>query len=151
MGEKAITVYAKQQEIPAEEPVVWFVSFVDYGKDYHSGWRRFFTSSGFRHCYCFSYSPAFSSWLYIDFARNATVLKHADHAYISRVLERSMKYGVTLRYIKKENGVSSSLPFFLTCANCIAIILGIKGKPLTPKGLYRAMLRSGAVTFEVKL
>lgn len=121
----------------------WFVGFGEFEPP--KSWYHVFTEPGWRHCFCFGRSSQ-GLWIVYD-----PLSAHARMAVLPND-EAIMDYvhvwrSIGTRFLRFE---SQRVHLFarlrpIYCVTCVKHVLGIRGFALTPRQLYRLLIRRGAV------
>jgi hypothetical protein len=103
-------------------------------------WARFLRP-GFRHVYAVSYFADQERWVCVDPARNRLMVELFTAEQAPRVLARMMETaGAVLRVASRRDRLNA--PAFGFCGGAMKALLGIRSWALTPRGLYRDLLRA---------
>jgi hypothetical protein len=128
------------------KPRLWLVIFSE--ADSPAWWARFLRS-GFRHVYAVSYFADQERWVCVDPARNRLMVELFTAEQAPRVLARMMETaGAVLRVASRRDRLNA--PAFGFCGGSMKALLGIRSWALTPRGLYRELLRRGAETVHME-
>lgn len=126
----------------AEAPYLseWFVAFGDWGTNL--AWHRL-CRRGFRHVLAFGYEPRANVWLVVDAAFEATLIRVLpDPSGLVDAL-----WAVDARILRcRVEGKGQRRPrVFATCVTMIGHLIGLPSCAVFPHGLYRMLIRRGAV------
>lgn len=109
-----------------------------------AAWWGRFLAPGFGHCFAMAYLPEARRWLYVDplFCRVTIGLMTPEQAL---TVFRAARGGEMRALIARPEDAMVYRPrWCVTCAGCVASLLGLRRYPLTPLGLFRALRRAGA-------
>ena len=121
---------------------VWYVAFVDYGRNL---WWHRFTTPGFRHCFAFAFDTMTGTWIVFDPTLEGFVVRPLPRSAVdSLIAEVWAREGRILR-CRAEGKAPPRPRVFATCVTVIAHLLGLPRCAVRPIGLYRMLLRRGAV------
>lgn len=127
---------------------VWFVAFVDYGRNLPWHWL---TRRGFRHCFAFAYDPARDTWVYFDPALEAFVVRTLTKEEVNGLVDEIWRVGGKVLKVRAGTSSPRRPRLFANCVTVMLHLLGVRGSVVRPSGLYRLLLRQGAVpAFEKK-
>lgn len=121
----------------------WWVIFTDRN---HGGLLHAFTSKGFRHCFALKEIHS-GQLLFMEPARERLVVVAAGgwaYEWLKAFSDSGARIVVVERTFPLYPVISHETPKvgpLLTCAAVIAYELGIEGWVVTPKQLYRRLLR----------
>jgi hypothetical protein len=120
----------------------WFVAFVDHGANlwWHRWCRR-----GFRHCFAFGYDAEAGRWLVFDPTLEGFYLRVASGEQIDALVVTVRRGGgrIVRAPVLLRGPVRPRV--FATCVTVIGHLLGLPRCAVRPYGLYRKLLRYGAV------
>jgi hypothetical protein len=133
-------------ELINRAPDEWHIAFVDYGVNV---WWHRFLRRGFRHCWAFTYQPALDCWVLFEVGFEGLDVRALSGKQIDRLIAEALEHdGKVLRFKGRRRIVKRPL-LFASCVTALKRLLGVGGCALTPHGLYRQLLRAGAVrTFQ---
>jgi hypothetical protein len=118
----------------------WIVAFRDAGAVW---WRRFLRP-GFGHCWAFGFCPRTGHWLVVEPTFSRVVVAVATPRQVEAWFEAAAERRITLVRAPCRDEEVVRPRFFVTCAGCVAALLGMRRYPLTPWGLFRTLRAAGA-------
>ena len=118
----------------------WFVAFGDWGTNIY--WHRF-CRKGFRHVIAFGYEPRAGVWLVVDAAFECTVIRVVPD--VALLIDSLWAVDAKILRCKVSAGGQRRPRLFATCVTMIGHLLGLPRCAVFPHGLYRMLLRKGAV------
>jgi hypothetical protein len=118
----------------------WIVAFCPAD----SVWWHRFLSPGFAHCWAFGFDPQTGHWLYVEPTFSRVVVAIATPRQVEGWFEAAAERRLTLLRARCEDSQVVRPRFFVTCAGCVAALLGMRRYPLTPWGLFRTLRAAGA-------
>lgn len=123
----------------------WYIGFLGDHPDRPKAWHDIFTCPDFRHCMVLGYDPYLRIWVMYDPLTTGTRIEvfDIDDKSLNIIIAFITEHG---RWLKTDPG-SAVFPagqWRLYCVPAIKHLLGIKSSALTPKGLYRDLLKAGA-------
>jgi hypothetical protein len=120
----------------------WFVAFLGRGRGRH--WFDWLTCRGFRHCLAFGFDAESGRWVVYDTTLRATTITLLDAVRAGALIAMvTAQHGRILRFAPRAD--ARLFRPGLWCVPAVAHLLGIRTCALTPRGLYRCLLRRGAV------
>lgn len=129
----------------------WYVGFNGDYNGREKRWWDIFTCNEFRHCMLLGYDPQLGVWLYYDPTMNGAAVEIfcQDDPSIDMIIQHFAVNGKWLK-VKPQKHLFVTGLWRLYCVTAVKHILGIKSSALTPKGLYRDLVKAGATpVFEV--
>lgn len=106
-------------------------------------WYHVFTQPGWRHCFCFGCTPD-GIWIVYDPLSARAQIGATDGETMERFVRAWKAQGTKfLRFAGNRTHLFARLrPIY--CVTCVKHVLGIRGFALTPRQLYRLLVRQGA-------
>lgn len=123
----------------------WYVGFVGDIPGKPRNWFDIFTCKSFRHVLALAYDPVCKTWLHYEPTVTGTkiALYTRDSKEVSALISAVTEYGVWLK-IEGQTGSYKTGCWRLYCVPAIKHLVGLKSSALTPKGLFRDLLKAGA-------
>ena len=126
--------------------VSWYIGFTARPRKH---WFDVFTSKNFRHVLALSYDPACEVWLYYDVGLNGTYIDSfpkGSPVIAALIAEVPRWLKTNVRQTLYPRGL-----WRFYCVPAIKSLVGLKSCALTPKGLYRDLVKAGAIpAFETR-
>lgn len=120
---------------------------MDYGNLPQSRWARIWTRKGFRHVLALAFEPELEQWLFVEPQPGQCVIRVAEPSDVNKFIVFCTKRGKALQWTEKH-AITHGYAI-RTCVSMLKDVIGFNGFCLTPYGLYRAMIKQGAIpTFE---
>lgn len=129
----------------------WYVGFIGDHEGRGRHWFDLFTDKDFRHVLAIGYDPMNKVWVYYDPTLLATIIDvyHPDNEALNGLISFVSRNGRWLK-VKPKIKVCSFGRWRHYCVPAIKHLLGSSSSALTPRGLYRDLIREGAQpAFEV--
>ncbi len=126
---------------PAIEPPTWYVVF---GQDSRAFWLDKILHPGFRHVMVFGWVPGRNLWLVYDVSLGRTTVGVVGKAEIEQWIGWARTRGHVLAWRNKRVRREVRWRAGFWCVPAIKHLLGLRCVALTPRQLYRWMLRNGA-------
>lgn len=133
--------------LPPDLPREWLIFF---SGGLRASWWDCFTEPGWRHVCAAAYYPSAGHWVFYDVSRRGTdivLLAGEDANYRLGCLVAVSS--AILRMRSRKDRTASPAVFY--CTSAITALLGVRCRPVTPRGLYRQLLRMGAEPVEVPI
>ena len=125
---------SRTERLPA-----WFVVFQDADRIFVHRWLR----PGFRHCWAFAWDESAGRWLVFEPLFDGMMLRTVDDDLMAATIALP---GSTIVLAECENATATRPALLATCVSAMQALLGLRcRRALTPYGLYRTLLASGAV------
>lgn len=118
----------------------WFVAFGDWGTNLP--WHRL-CRKGFRHVLAFGYEPRANVWIVVDAAFECTLLRVMPDPGL--LIDSLWAADAKILRCRVRAGGQKRPRLFATCVTMIGHLLGLPRCAVFPWGLYRMLLRQGAV------
>jgi hypothetical protein len=122
----------------------WLVGFCPAG---NRGLWRFFGGAGvFSHCFALRYDATFGVWLMLEHSVTGLIVAPISDTEAGGLMSLCFDRGVLLETAHSQQRRRQHLPIFgLWCSATIGLLLGLPPHvALTPRRLYRGLLRRGA-------
>jgi len=121
-------------------PVEWFVAFTPASRR----WFNLLCRPGFKHCLAFRFDRARGTWIWAELHSTGMLIEPL-HSYEldARVAAIGQAGGCFLRY-RAPSAPRGRSPRLMYCVPFVAHLLGLPGSALSPYGLYRRLLATGA-------
>ncbi|MCA0451219.1 MAG: hypothetical protein LCH62_15855 [Proteobacteria bacterium] len=117
----------------------WFVVFQDANRIFVHRWLK----PGFRHCWAFAWDEPAGRWLVFEPLFDGMFLRTVDGDLMGATIAQP---GNTIVLAQCEYAVATRPALLATCVSAMQALLGLRSRrALTPYGLYRTLLASGAV------
>lgn len=121
----------------------WFVGFTDFGiAEGAPRWHRLFTSKGFRHVLLVGFDVRAERWVVVDSMCGTLRVEIMTGPQVDYFLWYVAEHGQLLHWQVEQPG-----PWWrptLTCVSLAKHALGLRCMALTPRQLYRWLLKHGA-------
>ena len=120
----------------------WFVVFCDFGRNL---WWHRFTNKGFRHVFAFAFDTNTCTWIVFDPTLEGFVVRPIPRSVVDDMIADLMLRNATILKCRVEGKGPRRPRLFATCVTVISHLLGLPGCAVRPIGLYRMLLKRGAV------
>jgi hypothetical protein len=120
----------------------WMVAFVDYGRNL---WWHRFTNRGFRHVFAFAYDTTTGTWIVFDPTLEGFIVRPLPRSAVDAMIADLMLRDAVILKCKAEGKSPRRPRLFATCVTVVSHLLGLPGCAVRPYGLYRMLLKRGAV------
>lgn len=113
-------------------------------------WQRWL-APGFRHCFVVVRDPA-DEWIACDWLKGRFALRAYGPCGVDELVDRFVRRGHRVVVVRgPAKGASRPRLRLLTCVEVVKQCLGMSGlRPLTPLGLYRALVARGDALYPTK-
>jgi hypothetical protein len=120
-----------------------FVAFI--GRQRREFWTDLLNPKGFRHCHPFWYDPMAERWIIMDGTQGNITVDALTPAQFDHWLDVMQRAGAVFLGVRKKIS-----PIFLTrlglwCVPLTAHAIGSRSRAFRPIGLFRDLMRDGAV------
>jgi hypothetical protein len=119
----------------------WFVAFTPA----RPRWYTLLCRPGFRHCLAFRFDREHGTWLWAELHLTGFRLDPLHGYELDARLAVLRAGGATILRYRVPAGAEGRAPRLLYCVPFVSHLLGLRGSALSPYGLYRRLLRAGAV------
>ena len=119
----------------------WFVAFLPA----RTCWWHRFLKPGFQHITAFGYDPDAKTWLLFEPAFEGFLVRAIDPGLVPSLVTWFQDAGAVILKARFEGYGARRPRLFATCVTVIVHLLGLRAWVLTPHGLYKVLLRHGAV------
>lgn len=129
----------------------WYVGFIGDHQGRPARWFDIFTDKNFRHVLAIGYDPMLKVWVYYDPNIYSTHVQvyDPDDENLNSLIYFVKTNGAWLR-VKPRNKACLFGRWRHYCVPAVKHLVGSASSALTPKGLYRDLVREGAKpAFEV--
>ena len=123
----------------------WYIGFTGDYEGRPRAWHDIFTDKEFRHCLVIGFCPLNRVWIYYDPLTTGTTLEvfnSADRA-IDLIVLHVCENGKWLK-VQPSNNLFKLGQWRMYCVPAIKHLLGFRSCALTPRGLYRDLVKAGA-------
>ena len=110
----------------------WFVVF----EPTTSAWWGRFLKEGFGHCYAFGLDVQADRWVAIEPLFEHVRVDVLDGALVDWFWRRAMAGELRILKVPVQDVAYRRPRFLVTCAGCVASLIGLRRYPLTPWGLF---------------
>jgi len=129
--------------LPENVLPAWYVAF--HGSVQPRWWARLLRP-GFQHCFAFAWDEAAGRWLVVNHALEASFVRALTVAESGVLWANLHAMGATVLLARVEASPRQFPRLIASCVTTTAALLGLPGAcALSPFGLYRTLLRRGAV------
>lgn len=120
----------------------WYVAFVDYGRNL---WWHRFTRRGFRHVFAFAFDTLTGTWIVFDPTLEGFVVRPLTRSQVDAMIAEVMLVQGRILKCRFEGRAPRRPRLFATCVTTLIHLLGLPCCAVRPDGLYRFLLKRGAV------
>ena len=121
-------------------PDYWYVAFVKRNRTH---WIDWLLPAGFRHVFAMGYVIETGYWLVYDVRLDATNIDVLEGQALDQLLAWCWQEGIVLRADCVPRSPQKHLRFGFWCVPAIKHLLGLKSCALTPRALYRHLVKIG--------
>lgn len=110
----------------------WFIVF----EPRTSAWWGRFLKEGFGHCYAFGYDAVADRWLVVEPLFEHVRMDVVSGAVVNVFWDMAMSGKVRIVKVPVQDVAYFRPRLLVTCAGCVASLIGLRRYPLTPWGLF---------------